>query len=98
MEAISLFQENNIIIEEKKPAKRKKTIREASVEVFEKMPLEFKSINYCIRVRRLLKSSTMDGTILRRLRELRKEGKCPYEVKDNRIGLYKKIIRRNEEA
>lgn len=67
------------------------SIRDASAEVFAKMPTEFKSIDFCAKVRKLLKRRTMDGTILRRLRELRADGVCDYEVKDPAMGIYKKV-------
>ncbi len=34
---------------------------------------------------------TMDGTITRRLRELRESGECPYKVIDTVDGLYEKV-------
>lgn len=67
------------------------TIRKAVKQVYDQMPKDFHVIKFCMAVRGKLKKLTMDGTILRRLRELRESGHCPYKVIDTVKGIYQKI-------
>lgn len=52
----------------------------------------FHSIIFLMNVRRLLnRPACMDGTILRRLRELRADGKLNYRVKNTELSIYEKL-------
>ena len=66
------------------------TIRKATAKTFEEMPRIFGALEFCKRVRKSLNKETMDGTILRRLRELRADDISPYKVFDNRNAMYVK--------
>ncbi len=66
-------------------------IRKAVKECYSKMDNEFHVLEFCIYTRRLLQKRTLDGSILRRLRELRETGECPYKVIDNINGIYRKL-------
>lgn len=67
------------------------TVRTATQRAFEKMPDQFSSLTLCLTARKILNNMTMDGTILRRLRELRKEGICVYKVIDPVDSIYEKV-------
>ena len=71
------------------------TIREAAQKAYEKMPKRFASLTLCLTVRSIQNKMTMDGTILRRLRELRDDNLCPYKVVDTTNGIYEKIDLKN---
>lgn len=66
-------------------------IRKATKQAFEQMADRFSVLLLCNVTRRKLNKHTMDGTILRRLRELRESGECPYKVIDSFNGIYQKI-------
>ena len=52
----------------------------------------FHAIIFVMNVRiRLCRPACMDGTILRRLRELRSNGEINYRVNDNELAIYEKI-------
>lgn len=66
-------------------------VRQAVQETYDEMPETFSAFALCIETRRRLGKMTMDGTILRRLRELRTKGVCPYKVKDQAQSIYQKV-------
>jgi len=66
------------------------TIRKAVKLAYEKMPNRFSALTLCLETRRILNKMTMDGSILRRLRELRESGHCPYKVIDTIDSIYEK--------
>lgn len=66
------------------------TVKKAVVEAYAQMPNRFSALTLCLTVRRILNRMTMDGTILRRLRELREDGDCPYRVSDPVNSIYTK--------
>lgn len=69
------------------------TVKEATRIAFEKMDKKFHSIRLCQAVREITaRPFLMDGTILRRLRELREREpeKYSYSVIDKNQGVYKK--------
>lgn len=68
------------------------TVRKAVKIAYNDMPERFKALTFCLHVRSILNKMTMDGTILRRLRELRSSGDCPYKVIDTTNGVYKKEL------
>ncbi len=70
------------------------SIKRTAQSVYEEMPRIFRAPDFCKEVRSRMKDkkrSPMDGTILRRLRELRAAGEAPYKVFDSHKSLYKKI-------
>jgi len=67
------------------------TIKKVTQEVYEKMPKQFSAPLLCRKVRVKLNRPTMDGTILRRLRELRADGITPYKIFDNQKSIYEKL-------
>lgn len=67
------------------------TVRKATLTAFNQMPKRFASLTICLTVRSIQNKRTMDGTILRRLRELREEGLTPYKVLNSDKGIYEKI-------
>lgn len=69
-----------------------KPIRKATEEAFRQMPNRFSALTLCLTTRKILSNMTMDGSILRRLRELRESGKCVYKVIDSANGIYEKVI------
>jgi len=72
------------------------TIREAVKEAFDKMPVEFSIIKFIDLVRIIRKSPYLtDGSITRRLRELRSDESINYKVVNTQKAKYQKII--NEE-
>ena len=75
--------------EQTKP--KKLTVRQSVKNTFNEMPNNFGVFKFCIVVRAKLSKHTMDGTILRRLRELRESGECDYKVIDTFKGIYQKI-------
>lgn len=66
-------------------------IKVAVKMAYNQMPNVFSALNLCQTVRRILSKPTMDGSILRRLRELREAGKTPYKVKDSVNAIYQKL-------
>lgn len=64
------------------------TIRKATAKTFEEMPRIFGALEFCRKVRNKLGTETMDGTILRRLRELRADGIASYVVFDTKNSQY----------
>lgn len=67
------------------------TVKKAAKKAYEMMPERFSALTFCLTVRRLLNRMTMDGTILRRLRELREDGQCPYKAIDPVNAIYMKL-------
>ncbi len=70
------------------------SIKETAKEAYNGMPRIFRAPDFCKEVRSRMKEakrSPMDGTILRRLRELRAAGATPYRVFDSHKSLYEKI-------
>tara|TARA_R110002167_G_scaffold81296_6_gene222720 strand:+ start:7660 stop:7899 length:240 start_codon:yes stop_codon:yes gene_type:complete len=67
------------------------TVRGATKKAYEEMPVKFSALTLCLTVRKNLKKMTMDGSILRRLRELRADGVCTYRVVDPANAIYSKI-------
>jgi hypothetical protein len=69
------------------------TVREACRMAYEKMPEIFSAIKFCALVRMITKRpSLMDGTTLRRLREIRAESiEYQYRCIDPEKAMYKKI-------
>ncbi len=70
------------------------TIRKQTHKAFNEMPETFSAISLCRLVQdrmKAFKRFPMDGTILRRLRELREDGLTPYEVFDSAKSIYKKV-------
>ena len=93
LEAASLIISNALTRHQLTPDVKEKidTVREAVKTAYNQLPETFISAYLCQKVRKLMNSKTMDGTILRRLRELRESGECPYEVIDNFQSIYKKV-------
>lgn len=78
-------------------AKRKNiySIRKATMIAFERMDKKFHSLRLCMAVREIEGNPfIMDGTILRRLREIRQDNReqFNYKVIDSEDGLYQKSI------
>lgn len=67
------------------------TIRKATKATFDEMPRIFGALQLCRIVRRKLQRQTIDGTILRRLRELRADGEANYKVFDSNESKYIKL-------
>ncbi len=70
------------------------SIKRIAEIVYEEMPRIFGAPDFCKEVRSRMKEkkrSPMDGTVLRRLRELRAEGILNYRVFDTHKSLYEKI-------
>jgi len=65
-------------------------IRAAVKKAYSQMPNTFSVLTLCLQTRSILNKMTMDGSILRRLRELRETGECNYKVKDSINGIYTK--------
>lgn len=68
------------------------TIRVATKKAFEQMPVTFSALTLCLTTRKILSNMTMDGSILRRLRELRESGECRYRVINSTDGIYEKVF------
>lgn len=71
------------------------TVKDATRMAFRSMDTKFLSIRLCQLVRQLTgRAYLMDGTILRRLRELREEEpeNCNYHVIDSERSIYEKQI------
>lgn len=69
------------------------TVKQATAQAFEVMPDEFQVINLVAHARAIMgRAACMDGTILRRLRDLREEKpeRYNYTVTDPDTGKYKK--------
>lgn len=67
------------------------TVKKAAKKAYEQMPERFSALTFCLTVRKILNKMTMDGTILRRLRELRESGECPYKAIDPVNAIYMKL-------
>ncbi len=67
------------------------TIRIATKKAFNQMPVTFSALTLCLTTRKILNNMTMDGSILRRLRELRESGECKYKVINYIDGIYEKL-------
>lgn len=66
------------------------SVKRATKSAYDEMADRFSALHLCMVVRSKLQKYTMDGTILRRLRELRESGDCPYQVIDQVNGIYQK--------
>jgi hypothetical protein len=70
------------------------TVAEAVKIAYDNSPNIFHSVIFIMDVRRLLnRPSCMDGTILRRLRELRADGTINYRILNANLSIYEKILR-----
>jgi hypothetical protein len=70
------------------------TVVEAVKIAYDNSPNIFHSVIFIMDVRRLLnRPSCMDGTILRRLRELRADGTINYRILNAKLSIYEKILR-----
>lgn len=67
------------------------TVRKAVLKAYNQMPDRFGALTLCLTVRSILNRMTMDGTILRRLRELRDDKTLDYIVIDKVNSIYQKI-------
>ena len=68
------------------------SVIEAVQIAYDDSPNIFHSIIFIMKVRRLLnRPACMDGSILRRLRTLRADGKLNYRVKNSELSIYEKI-------
>jgi hypothetical protein len=68
------------------------TVRQATKIAYDESPEIFHSVVFLLNVRRLLgRPACMDGTILRRLRELREDGELNYRIKNNDLSIYQKL-------
>lgn len=67
------------------------TVRKAVKKAYEQMPNRFSALTLCLTTRGILNRMTMDGTILRRLRELRDDMELDYIVKDKVNSIYEKL-------
>lgn len=68
------------------------SVYDATLQVYDTMPAIFHGIIFMEKVRFLLgRPMCMDGTIFRRLRELKKDGKLNYRVKDSELSIYEKL-------
>ncbi|WP_300440601.1 hypothetical protein [Christiangramia sp.] len=67
------------------------TVRKAALEAFRQMPVKFNSLTYCLTVRNILNKMTMDGTILRRLREQLEDEVINYRTINSNKGIYEKL-------
>lgn len=68
------------------------TVRAATRNAFNQMPKRFNILTLCLTARGIMNSMTMDGTITRRLRELREDGVCKYKVINPVDGVYEKEL------
>ena len=65
---------------------------EATKMAYDDSPDIIHSVIFVAKVRRILnRPSCMDGTILRRLRELRESGAINYRIKNAELSIYEKI-------
>lgn len=67
------------------------TIRKAVKKAYDKMPEKFSAPILCKYAQRIYGKPVMDGTTLRRLRELRADGICVYKVWDSQKAIYQKV-------
>ena len=68
------------------------SVLEATRMAYNDMPEIFHAIIFVMTVRILLcRPACMDGTIMRRLRQLREAGKINYRIKSNELAIYEKI-------
>jgi len=73
------------------------TVREATKEAYGEMATEFSILKIISRTRELTERPYLtDGTITRRLRELREDHLINYDVIDNRKSKYKKVKVRSQ--
>ena len=71
---------------------KKLTVKTMVLESFEELPDEFSLLYLIVKVRQKVgRAYLTDGTITRRLRELRSEGKINFKVIDNHKSIYKKL-------
>lgn len=71
------------------------SVKEGTLQAFRSMPVRFFSVNLCEKVKLFTsRHQLMDGSITRRLRELRKADpqQFGYIVVDNETGLYEKKV------
>lgn len=67
------------------------TVKEATLQAFNEMPEEFHILQLCRKVKNIThRPNLMDGTITRKLRELREDGQITYEVSDRSKSFYLK--------
>ncbi len=73
--------------------KSKKSVRESCMEAFDQMPEIFSPLRFCAAVRVITgRSNLMDGTTLRRLREIRADHiEFNYRYTDPKKCLYQKV-------
>lgn len=67
------------------------TVRKAVQQAFNQMPTKFSGLTLCLTSRSILNRMVLDGNIMRRLRELREDGICPYKVINNAKSIYSKL-------
>ena len=71
----------------------KVTVKQAVRVAFNALPAEFHVLDLCNQVRHILhRPYVMDGTILRKLRELRSEKELDYDP-DEKNHVYRKILK-----
>ena len=67
------------------------TVRQATLQAFNEMPDEFHILMLCRKVKGLLhRPNLMDGSITRRLRELREDGTIRYKITNGYRAIYTK--------
>ena len=67
------------------------TVKQAVAIAFAEMNGEFHILELCQKVKRITgRPHLMDGTITRKLRELKQDGQIKYELSDRRKSFYKK--------
>lgn len=67
------------------------TVREATKKAFDQMPETFHILQLCRKVKDIThRPNLMDGTITRKLRELREDEQIKYEVVQKAQSLYSK--------
>jgi hypothetical protein len=67
------------------------TVREATLKAYNDMPDEFHILQLCKKVKVIIgRQHLMDGSITRRLRELREDGVIRYDVVETRHSIYQK--------
>lgn len=71
------------------------TVRKAVDVVYKRMPSQFHLLNLIKSVREIIaRPQLTDGTITRRLRELRDDDICPYKVVDSHRSIYEKELKK----
>lgn len=66
------------------------TIRKSVLKAYNKLPDRFEAARLCNLTRDIIGRRPMDGTILRRLRELRADGVLMYKAVDPSKAIYQK--------